>query len=168
MAVIEFVQEGAKELGPAGSQGSKRNHPGNTRDTPREKWVSSRMCLVSLARDDTSIAFSAQYRYVGSARIAKRYGPYTDTRLVSVAPKSAAMTYNLPFGSLPLDMEDGTAPITPARLGPFASGSQQPMNFGNNTNVPPPPKKLILPLKLRQPREPRLKIWKTHLKHSQN
>ncbi|KAI7945789.1 hypothetical protein MJO29_012177 [Puccinia striiformis f. sp. tritici] len=44
------------------------------------------MCLVSLARDDTSIAFSARYRYVGSARIARRYGPYTDTRLVSVAP----------------------------------------------------------------------------------
>ncbi|KAH9441927.1 hypothetical protein Pst134EA_032058 [Puccinia striiformis f. sp. tritici] len=63
------------------------------------------------------------------------------------------MTYNLPFGSLPLDMEDGTAPITPARLGPFTPGSQQPMNFGNNTNLPPPPKKLILPLKLRQPRE---------------
>ncbi|KAH9445013.1 hypothetical protein H4Q26_013522 [Puccinia striiformis f. sp. tritici PST-130] len=63
------------------------------------------------------------------------------------------MTYNLPIGGLPLDMEDGTAPITPARLGPFAPGSQHQMNFGSNTNVPPPPKKLILPLKLQQPRE---------------
>ncbi|KAI7942412.1 hypothetical protein MJO28_012439 [Puccinia striiformis f. sp. tritici] len=67
------------------------------------------------------------------------------------------MTFNLQIGGLPPDMENGNAPITPSRLGPFASGSQFPTNLGSNTNVPPPPKKLILPLKLRQPREPTIK-----------
>ncbi|KNE90301.1 hypothetical protein PSTG_16256 [Puccinia striiformis f. sp. tritici PST-78] len=65
------------------------------------------------------------------------------------------MTDNLPIGGLPPDMENGNAPTTPSRLGPFASGSQFPTNLGSNTNVPPPPK---------NPENPRSKIWKTRLK----
>ena len=63
------------------------------------------------------------------------------------------MSYDLPFTRLPQDVEDGTGNTTPSRLGPFASGSQVPMNLGSNTNIPPPPKKLILPLKFQQHRE---------------
>ncbi|KAH9461591.1 hypothetical protein MJO28_009178 [Puccinia striiformis f. sp. tritici] len=43
------------------------------------------------------------------------------------------MTDNLPIGGLPPDMENGNAPTTPSRLGPFASGSQFPTNLGSNT-----------------------------------